>query len=273
MLDAHARFAALDPDGLDIYWGAYLGTPDELLVARTARGGPGRDPPRARGGAGAQGLDLRHLPAAATVTDGERRVLILGGTARGTCAGRAARRPWVPVISSLAGRVARPRLPVGADAYRRLRRPRRAGSLARRRAHRSPSSTRPIRSPSGSRPPPCRPPRRPCRRSSAWIARAGAPDRRTTGTGSTTFRSARAQLDALGRGRVLLTSGRQGLQAFTDDAARWYLVRCVDPPDRVTFRRRTSSCSHVAPTPSTASCPSSTLTRSTSSSRRTAAAR
>ena len=33
MLDGHDTFAAIDPEGLDIYWGAYLGTPDELLVA------------------------------------------------------------------------------------------------------------------------------------------------------------------------------------------------------------------------------------------------
>ncbi len=31
MLDAHATFAAIPPAGIDIYWGAYLGTPDELL--------------------------------------------------------------------------------------------------------------------------------------------------------------------------------------------------------------------------------------------------
>jgi len=32
MLDAHATFATLPPAGIDIYWGAYLGTRDELLV-------------------------------------------------------------------------------------------------------------------------------------------------------------------------------------------------------------------------------------------------
>ncbi|MBA2637553.1 MAG: precorrin-6A synthase (deacetylating) [Solirubrobacterales bacterium] len=32
MLDAHATFATLAPEGIDIYWGAYLGTADELLV-------------------------------------------------------------------------------------------------------------------------------------------------------------------------------------------------------------------------------------------------
>lgn len=33
MLDGGAAFAALDPVGLHIYWGAYLGTEDELLVS------------------------------------------------------------------------------------------------------------------------------------------------------------------------------------------------------------------------------------------------
>lgn len=31
MLDAGATFATIPADGIDIYWGAYLGTPDELL--------------------------------------------------------------------------------------------------------------------------------------------------------------------------------------------------------------------------------------------------
>ena len=33
MLDADCSFGAVEPAGVDIYWGAYLGTPDELLVA------------------------------------------------------------------------------------------------------------------------------------------------------------------------------------------------------------------------------------------------
>ncbi|MFZ2623903.1 MAG: precorrin-6A synthase (deacetylating) [Propionibacterium sp.] len=33
MLDGRQTFASIDPEGLDIYWGAYLGTPDEILVA------------------------------------------------------------------------------------------------------------------------------------------------------------------------------------------------------------------------------------------------
>lgn len=31
MLDAHATFASIPADGIDLYWGAYLGTDDELL--------------------------------------------------------------------------------------------------------------------------------------------------------------------------------------------------------------------------------------------------
>jgi precorrin-6A synthase len=33
MLDAHCSFRHIDPEGVEIFWGAYLGTPDELLVA------------------------------------------------------------------------------------------------------------------------------------------------------------------------------------------------------------------------------------------------
>jgi precorrin-6A synthase len=33
MLDAHCAFAAQRGEDLDVYWGAYLGTPDEILVA------------------------------------------------------------------------------------------------------------------------------------------------------------------------------------------------------------------------------------------------
>ncbi|MFI6444101.1 precorrin-6A synthase (deacetylating) [Kitasatospora sp. NPDC050543] len=33
MLDGRAAFTEIDPEGLDIYYGAYLGTPDEILAA------------------------------------------------------------------------------------------------------------------------------------------------------------------------------------------------------------------------------------------------
>ncbi|MBK9159920.1 MAG: precorrin-6A synthase (deacetylating) [Micropruina sp.] len=33
MLDGRQTFATIDPTGLDIYWGAYLGTPEEILIS------------------------------------------------------------------------------------------------------------------------------------------------------------------------------------------------------------------------------------------------
>ena len=33
MLDSQHAFASVDPEGVDVYWGAYVGTPDELLLA------------------------------------------------------------------------------------------------------------------------------------------------------------------------------------------------------------------------------------------------
>jgi precorrin-6A synthase len=33
MLDAHCTFSQIDEPGIEIYWGAYLGTPDELLLS------------------------------------------------------------------------------------------------------------------------------------------------------------------------------------------------------------------------------------------------
>ena len=33
MLDPGTAFAALPPDGIEIYWGAYLGTPEEILIS------------------------------------------------------------------------------------------------------------------------------------------------------------------------------------------------------------------------------------------------
>jgi precorrin-6A synthase len=37
MLDPGTAFAALPPDGIDIYWGAYLGTPEEILISGPLR--------------------------------------------------------------------------------------------------------------------------------------------------------------------------------------------------------------------------------------------
>lgn len=51
-----------------------------------------------------------------------------------------------------------------------------------------------------------------------------------TGTGWQTFERAAAAIPSLG-GRVLLTTGRQGLAAFAGVQDTWFLVRCVEQPD------------------------------------------
>jgi precorrin-6A synthase len=49
MLDAGCAFSGIHPDGIEIYWGAYLGTPGELLVAGPlAEAGPRIERLRAR---------------------------------------------------------------------------------------------------------------------------------------------------------------------------------------------------------------------------------
>jgi precorrin-6A synthase len=49
MLDADCSFRHLDPAGVELFWGAYLGTPDELLVAGPlAQAGPEVEQARAQ---------------------------------------------------------------------------------------------------------------------------------------------------------------------------------------------------------------------------------
>jgi len=65
MLDAGLACAALRHEpGWHIYWGAYLGTKDEALVAGPLDDVPRRDPAHQGGAARAQGLDHGHVPAA-----------------------------------------------------------------------------------------------------------------------------------------------------------------------------------------------------------------
>jgi precorrin-6A/cobalt-precorrin-6A reductase len=156
-------------------------------------------------------------------------ILILGGTGEARELAAALEACGVPVTSSLAGRVARPRLPVGAvrvggfggpDAL--------AGWLADHKVAAVVDATHPF-----------------AERISASAATASA------AAGVSLLRLERPGWsersgdrwtwvdDLIGAGaaigqlgtRVLLTTGRQGLAAFSalDDA--WFLVRCIDPPE------------------------------------------
>ena len=108
MLDADCAFARpRRPTDVEIYWGAYLGTADELLVSGQLAEVADEIAARPRRGAGAQGLDHGHLPAAGGPPAGRSVLLVLGGHGGGARAGRRARtqRRTSLVISSLAGRV------------------------------------------------------------------------------------------------------------------------------------------------------------------------
>ena len=154
-------------------------------------------------------------------------ILLLGGTAEARELAAALDDAGVEVVSSLAGRVARPRLPRGAvrvggfggaDALARW--------LTERGATAVVDATHPF-----------------AERISASAARAcpraGVPLLRLERPGwaerpgdrwhrVADLDAAAALLPALGN-RVLLTTGRQGLAAFAHVDA-WCLIRCVDPP-------------------------------------------
>lgn len=155
-------------------------------------------------------------------------ILVLGGTGEARALAAALDDAGVPVVSSLAGRVARPRLPRGAVRIGGFGGP--EGLAAWLRAQRVGAvvdATHPFAA-----------------RISASVARAcpsvGVPLLRlerpgwTAGPGDDWHRV--ADLDAAAAtaarlaDRVFVTTGRQGLAAFSG-ARGFHLIRCVDPPD------------------------------------------
>ena len=157
-------------------------------------------------------------------------ILVLGGTAEARELAAALHAQGIPVTSSLAGRVANPRLPAGEvriggfggpDALTAL--------LAEHEVTAVIDATHPF-----------------AERISASAARAapaaGLPLLRLERPGWTErpgdrwhwvadLDEAAATIGALGASRVLLTTGRQGLPAFAGVDGAWFLIRCVDPPD------------------------------------------
>jgi precorrin-6A/cobalt-precorrin-6A reductase len=158
-----------------------------------------------------------------------KRILILGGTAEARELATELHGQGHHVITSLAGRVARPRLPVGEvriggfggpDAL--------AAWLLSNEIAAVVDATHPF-----------------AERISASAARAavqaGVPLLRLERPGWTEgpgdqwhwvdgLDEAAARVPKLGS-RVLLTTGRQGLTAFAGVSDAWFLIRCVDPPD------------------------------------------
>lgn len=159
-----------------------------------------------------------------------RRVLILGGTAEARALAADLDSAGLPIVSSLAGRVARPRLPAGdvriggfggPDALARWLGEHAIAAVvdathpfAERMSASAAEATTAAEVPllRLERP--------------GWDATAG--DRWHW---VDDLPQAAAALRSLGAERVLLTTGRQGLAAFAGDCRTWFLIRCVDPPD------------------------------------------
>jgi precorrin-6A/cobalt-precorrin-6A reductase len=156
-------------------------------------------------------------------------LLILGGTAEARELAARLHRDGVAVTSSLAGRVANPRLPVGEvrvggfggpDALARWLTEHDVAAIV--------DATHPFAERIGA--------------SAVQAAKAaGVPLLRLERAGWSDrpgdrwewvddLDAAAAAIAGLGD-RVLLTTGRQGLTAFAAVGHAWFLVRCVDPPD------------------------------------------
>jgi precorrin-6A/cobalt-precorrin-6A reductase len=155
-------------------------------------------------------------------------VLILGGTAEARELAARLHRDGVAVTSSLAGRVANPRLPPGAVRVGGFGGPR---ALARWLADHGVVAVVDATHPFAER-----------------ISSSAAQATITAGVALLRLErpgwmerpgdrwhwvddlpAAAAAIGALGE-RVLLTTGRQGLAAFACVDAAWFLIRCVDPP-------------------------------------------
>lgn len=160
---------------------------------------------------------------------GGPRVLILGGTAQARqLAAALAADPAARVVTSLAGRVARPRLPHGQtrvggfggpDGLARWLRAEHIGAVV--------DATHPFATRiSASAVQACARTRTPLLvlRRPGWVAGAGDVWHRVPDLGA-----AAAALPRLGS-RAMLTTGRQSLAAFAPLAGIFFLIRTVDPP-------------------------------------------
>jgi precorrin-6A/cobalt-precorrin-6A reductase len=158
------------------------------------------------------------------------RVLVLGGTAEARELAAALHGAGVAVVSSLAGRVANPRLPVGEVRIGGFGGPEALATWLREHAVRAVvDATHPFAE-------------RISASAASACARVAVPLLRLERPGWTEragdrwhwvddLPAAARAVEELGE-RVLLTTGRQGLAAFAGVAGAWFLIRCVDPPQR-----------------------------------------
>lgn len=158
-----------------------------------------------------------------------KRLLVLGGTTEARELAAALDEAGLPVVSSLAGRVARPRLPVGEVRVGGFGGP---DALARWLAEHGIAAVIDATHPFAERI---------SASAAAACPTAGVPLIRLERPGwrrrprdrwhwVADLDAAAAAVPRLGR-RVLLTTGRQGLAAFAPVGSAWFLVRCVDPPE------------------------------------------
>jgi precorrin-6A/cobalt-precorrin-6A reductase len=155
-------------------------------------------------------------------------ILVLGGTAEARELADALHERAITVTTSLAGRVARPRLPSGEVRVGGFGGPEALADWLREHKVRSVvDATHPFAERiSLSTVTACAAANVPLLRLErpGWIARPG--DRWTWVDDLDGAAAAIGSHHA----RVLLTTGRQGLSAFSDIDRAWFLIRCIDPP-------------------------------------------
>lgn len=156
-------------------------------------------------------------------------IVILGGTAEARELAAGLVDLGIPVTTSLAGRVANPRLPAGDVRIGGFGGPRALASwLADNEVEAVIDATHPFAARiSGSAATACELANVPRLRLErpGWSARAGDSWHWVNG-----LDGAALAIRAMRAERVFLTTGRQGLVAFAADQIAWFLIRCVDPP-------------------------------------------
>ena len=156
-------------------------------------------------------------------------ILILGGTGEARKLAEELVEREVRVVSSLAGRVARPRLPVGEVRVGGFGGPEGLAAWLRENDVKAVvDATHPFAERIGAN---AAKAAEQTRTPLLRLARPGwEPGERDVWHWADDLEDAAKKLPGLGR-RVFLTSGRQGLPAFAHLDDLWFLIRCVDPPE------------------------------------------